>query len=479
MSSNTLVSSSVSAAAVPATYSFSTTHTKNETADEAISIGSLYQDSVIISVSDQGAAATASLSKSFVSQGGCVDLEESFESYVGQLYTRFQLFDSQGIVIADNEGSAEEQAAYSEWKAGTLLLDVGTYTIVATPNTEYTGDLSLTVDAIEQQGTTLQVSSSLTGNNQAGYYNFSFSGTNMKLDLAADEKVRVVLYDSDGKVVADSDGNSYQKSKYAELVSGVGLEAESGDYMVAVSYSDNANIENEVDYTFKLYSGNTYSVIYKYDVESNPYDGSAAGSVEATDDALLYGTTDYNKIDATAASAINIGWMKANESMLDVYSMLTNADHTDYYSFTFQEGDHLKFDFDDGTTRDESLFRVQLFDSSGILVIADSEGTEAQRAAYEELISASGLEADPGKFVIKISYADGVTKREDAVYEFGLYSGTIFSVQYKTTATAQTYANALLNGNLTSDSTGLMLASILAGGDDGGTLWDALKSMYG
>ena len=477
MSSNYLVSSSVIASAVPAKYSFASTHTKNGTEGDAINIGSLCQESVIISVTDDGAAATSSVSKSFVSKGGVASLRESFDTYVDKIFTRFQLFDSEGTIVADNEGSAKEQAAYAEWTEGTLLVDAGTYTVVATPNTEYTGELALTVEAGEQQGTTLHVTSSLTGNNQAEYYNFSLTGTNLKFDMDADDNVHVVLYDQNGKKVADSNGNSYQQSNYEALVSGIGLSAESGDYTIEVSYVDRANIEEEIDYNFRLYSGNTYAAIYDYNVKANAYDGSAAGSVEATDDALLFGVTDYNKINASPENAVNIGWMKENESMLAVFSMLTNADNTNYYEFTFQEGDRMKFDFDDSTTKDESLFHVQLLDISGTRVLADNEGTAAQKAAYEEMTSASGLKADPGKYIIKINYAEGVTKKEDAPYKFGLYSGTIFSVQYKTTATAQTYQNAMLSGNLTDKNDGVTLASIISGGS-GDAVWSALRKLY-
>ncbi len=487
MSSNILVSSSVSASAVAAAYSLTTSHPKKETMDEAINIGNLDEQSVIVSVTDDGAEATSAVSTSFISKGGIISLSEAIDSFVDIVFTRFQLTNSSGTVVADSEGDENQVAAYNSWLEGTLVVEAGTYTVTITPNTEFTGDIALTVNASEQQGTSLQVDSTLTGNDTSEYYDFSLSGTNIKLDFDGKsnaESMRVILYDSTGKIVADSDGNSYQRTQYAALTSGTGLAASSGDYTIEVTYVDGVDITQDFDYTFKLYSGNSYAAIYKSTVSAQPYDGSAKGSVEATEGALLYEASAYNRIVTDPSKAINIGWIQQDKSMLDVYSKLTNDDNTNYYIFTLQQGNNLKFDFNTATTQNESGLRVQLMNSIGTLVYADSAGTAAQRALYAQLTSSSGVDASPGNYLIKITYADGI-KRDGLVYEFGVYSGSTYSAQYKTTASAQTYANAILAGELggsTAAAAGIAAYLVAMRDQDenyGSTaLADALKSMY-
>lgn len=335
------------------------------------------------------------------------------------------------------------------------------------------------------QGTSLQVSSRLTGSNATEYYTFDLSGSNIKLDYRAENaNTRVILRDSNGKIVADSHGKRSQRANYISLMSGSGLSASNGNYTMEVTYAKGANTTKDIDYSFKLYSGDSYSAVYKNIVKAHDYDDSAYGSVTATIDAELYTASAYNKINAKVSDAINIGWMKQDKSMLDVYSQLTKDDNVEYYSFTFEEGDNLKFGFKKGVTRDSSQLRVQLLDRSGSYVYADSEGTEAQRKAYKELTSGTGMDARPGSYVIKISYAADVTKRTDQIYEFGIFSGSTYSAEYKTTASAQTYANALLLGQISGTSTSTAIAAYLTAqmnkDDDYSTsaLSSALKSLY-
>jgi len=487
MSSNILVSSSVSSSAVTAAYSLTATHKKNETAADAIDIGNLDEQSVIVSISDDGAEATNAVSTSFISQGGTISLSEAIDSYVDIVFTRFQLSDELGTVIADSDGTEEQVANYNKWLDGTLLVSAGTYTATATPNTEFTGDIALTINSAERQGTSLEVNSTLTGAHPTEYYNFSLSGTNIKLDFDAGRNsgaTRVILYDSNHKIVADSAGNSFQREQYSAITSGTGISAASGNYSIEVTYSNSGDITQNVGYSFRLYSGNTYAAVYKSTVKAQAYDASAKGSVEATKDAQLYELSTYNKIHTDASQAINIGWIQQDKSMLDVYSQLTNDDNTNFYKFTLQQGNNLKFDFSAATENKEGL-RVQLMNSTGTFVYADSEGTAEQRTLYEQLTSSTGVQADTGDYIIKITYAGGV-KNGDHVYEFGVYSGSTFSAQYKTTASAQTYGNALLANELggsTAAAAGIAAYLMAQRDDTEGTfastkLADALKSKF-
>jgi len=458
-----LVTASVNPSPLPTTFTVNTSHPKNETSSQAINIGNLQEESSVISVSDQGAAAGSAVSATFAAQEGDVaSLSESFGNIVDQALTQFQLYDSSGNIVADNQGTSAQQYAYSQWVNGTLQLNSDTYTAIATPAF---GDTALNINSTAQQGTSLGVTSQLTGSDTSEYYNFSLSGGNLKLAFDAGSSTpsaRVQVYDSSGDVVADSAGNSYEKANYIALTSGTGLAATTGNYSVQVSYANGADTTQNINYNFQLYSGTNYAVIYNNNVTAPPADYSAAGSVTPTADAQLYSRQAYNQIGTKAASAINIGWLAENQSSLNVVSQLTSADNTDYYSFTLQSGNNLKFGFDSTQTPNPSDLRVQILDSSGTNVIADSGGTAAQQAAYKSLTTTDGLAAKAGNYIAKISYAANAPKTSQN-YVFNLFSGTTFSSQYKTIASPQTYGNAILTGTLPGAAAATGIAAYLTG----------------
>jgi hypothetical protein len=475
-----LVSSSVNVLPPVAMFNMSASHKKNETSSDAISIGNLNQESDIVKVSDEGNTTAPSVSTTFTANAGTTSLTEVYGNIVDQASTTFQLLDKTGAVIASNSTMATDAQlqAFSKWRQGTLAISAGNYTATASAGNQR----NLSISKSEQQGTMLQVNSTLTGSDASEYYKFSLSGSNIKLDFHAtthSNSARIVLYNSAGAVVADSGGDLFQKANYTALTSGTGLSAKSGDYTAKVTYANNADTTKDLKYTMNLYSGNSYAVEYKSNVKAQPYDDTAAGSVTAASNAQLYQMNAYNKISSTASNPVNIGWMKQDQSMLDVYSQLTNADNTDYYSFTLEQGNNLKFGFNAKTTPDTSGIRVQLMNRTGTAVIADNEGTAAQQEAYKELTTTNGLQANTGKYIVKISYTDKATKK-DTPYEFGIYSGSVYTAQYKTIASAQTFANAALEAAIGNSAppTPVTLGAYLsaaATGDDTTSLTNALQ----
>lgn len=468
-----LVTSSVNVASSLATFNVSTSHKKNETSSQAINIGNLTEQSTVVNVSDAGANAGNVVSTNFTTQtGDLITLSESFNNIVTQASTQYQLFDSQGNIIADNSGTADQQAQYNQWVSGGLSLAADTYTAVATPQSNIAAAISTT----QSQGTSLQVSSQLTGSDPNEYYNFTLtSGNNIKLAFDAGSQTsstRVQILNANGGIVADSAGDAYQKSAYQSLTSGTGLTASTGDYTAVVSYAKNVDPnKNNINYSLQLYSGSTYSVLYQNKVTAQPTDTTALGSVTANSKAQLYARSSYHTIDETAASAINIGWLSQNKSGLQVLSQLTSADNTNYYSLTLQDGSsNLKFGFDSGNTKNPSALRVQLYDASGTRLIADSAGNADQQAIYHQLTTTKGYNTTSGQYVVKISYAPNAAKT-DNTYQFKILSGTTYNGLYKTTASAQTYANALLNGNVAggSGSSASALASYLTAQQNGDT----------
>src|SRR5262249_36771627 len=161
--------------------------------------------------------------------------------------------------------------------------------------------------------------------------------------------LRVQVYDSTGlKLIADNYGTTAQQQAYTQFASGAGLPAANGTYNLKVSYAPGADVTKAQKYNFQLYSGTSYSAVYEttatLPTSSNGGKTPNVG-IFANSEALLSTRQQFNVIGETATSAVEIGWLKADESRLDVQSQLTSADKTDYYNFTLQQGHNLKLAF--------------------------------------------------------------------------------------------------------------------------------------
>jgi hypothetical protein len=321
----------------------------------------------------------------------------------------------------------------------------------------------------------LDVVGNVTGSNNADYYSLNLTGDSLKLafqNVTNTTNLRVQIYDSTGtKVIADSNGNADQLIAYDQLTSGSGLAEKSGQYVVKVSYAPISLKSLPQSYSLQLYSGQHFQSAYQTtavaqtDVKkATPVDNT---QTYATSDAHVYGRDDYNTINSTPTTGVNIGWLAENRSQLSLTSQLTQADSTDYYGFTFQSGSAIKLAVNNQTNT--SGLRVQLLDQTGTSILADSNGTAAQKAAYAELTSSSGLKAQTGAYVVKVSYAPGANKANAQTYNFQLSSGNSYSSSYATTASAQTIGNAMLSGTYGSSTPAQITASYLANQQSGGT----------
>jgi hypothetical protein len=448
------VAYTVQAAPLTATYTANLTHKAGETSSTALNIGNLQQQGEIIDVTDGGTTAGVQSYNFTLNAGDSALLSASFSNIVDQATTRVQLLDSQGNIVADNQGTTAQQAAYTQFTSSGLIPGAGNYSVQVTPVTG-AGAPQISLTALQQQGTSLSVSSTLNTNEPAEYYNFSVSNSdNIKLAFASNANssaTRVQLYNSTGQVVADNQGTSYQRSQFAQLTSGTGLAATGSSYQVKVSYADGTTpTDAGTKYNFQLYSGTNYAVVYQTNAAVSTTTATALSSVTATTDAQGYGQTAYHTLNETAQTGVSIGYLKQDKTSLNVTSLLTQVDSTDYYNFVLQDGsNNLKLALSNLTdTSNPNGVHLQLLDNTGARVIADNQGTAAQKAAFAELTSATGLTADPGTYVVKATYGQGVNKTSLLQYNFQFFSGTSYSASYKTTATAQTYQNAVLNGNI-------------------------------
>jgi hypothetical protein len=445
------VTTSVFAVSPTAQYSINATHPANETLASAINIGDLEEQSTIINVNSFGSSYDNPVTTAFtLNQGDNIFLNSNYATQVDATNTRVQISDSNNNIIADNQGSTAQQLAYTQLFSAGLSPGAGNYTVTATPLAGSSSpELSLT--AIPNQGTSLNVNSQLTGADPQEYYNFSLgSGNNLKLAYDANNNsasTRVQIFDSAGNVIADNRGGTYLQQAFSQLTSATGLSVTPGNYTVGVSYADNISTDQNINYNFQLYSGNSYSVVYNTNATAQPNVNTAAASVTPTADAQLYTRTSYHSIKENASTGINIGWIQQNKTSLNVTSLLTSFDNTDYYNFTLQQGSNLKFAFTNLTDASTPL-HVQILNSTGNQIIADNLGTSAQQAAYQQITSTNGLSATPGQYVVKVGYPSGASTTNQQQYNFQVFSGTSYSSSYQTTATAENYNTASLNGDI-------------------------------
>jgi len=315
---------------------------------------------------------------------------------------------------------------------------------------------ALNVGTLDANKSEVDVIGQANEQNQASYYKFDFhQGTELKFTLnnttnpVLQAPLRVQLYDSTGKnVIADNYGTDAQQQAYTKFASGAGLKTANGTYIAKVSYAPGATTLVPQKYNFQINSGSSYDTIYKT-TTSLPSATNAGATpnlgIFSDSNAQLFTRQQYNTIGATAATAVNIGYLAENKSRLDVLSQLTTADKEDVYGFTLQQGKNLKLAFNN--TTNTSTARIQLFDQTGTKVFADSHGTAAQQKAFADLTSSTGIQATQGQYVVKVSYAPNADSSKKQTYNFQIYSGNTFTNSYRTTASAQTYQNAILSGN--------------------------------
>ncbi len=308
------------------------------------------------------------------------------------------------------------------------------------------------IGTLATNSTQLDVVSQVTPTNQASYYAFTLDGTSLKAsfsNVTGSDTLRYQVYDSKGKVVADSQGTSEQQIAYVKLTTSGGLDAKKGQYVLKVSYGTGATRAIAQNYSVQLYSGTRFEKSYQTTAAPQtstkthvPVDNTLT---YATYDARLYERQTYNTIGSTVLEGVNIGWLAENKSALKLTSQLTRDDSTEYYQFTLQRGDNLKFAFNNQTATSD--LRVQILNSTGTQVLADNYGTAKQKATYESLTSSSGLAAKAGQYAVKITYAPEADRTKTQTYNFHAYSGDTYAASYETIASAQTLANAFLTGN--------------------------------
>ncbi|MDD5587336.1 MAG: hypothetical protein PHY92_10370 [Alphaproteobacteria bacterium] len=312
---------------------------------------------------------------------------------------------------------------------------------------------AVNIGTLKTDESQLDVLGQISRTNSTNFYKLTLDGNNMKMSLTTSSSlVRAQVLNSSGTVIADNStsATSDLQTAFANLASSNGLSAEAGDYFVKVTYDATATRSASYTYLLSLYSGTVFSKSFQTTAKSQTSEKQAVTidntMVFSTSDALEYSVNNIHLANETATTGLNIGWIYENKAALSVTSQLTETVEDQYYTFSFQKGDNLKLAFNNHT--DTATARVQLLDMSGKYVIADSDGTDAQKEAYAALTSSDGMSARVGQYVLKISFAEGESRSKNQIYDFKLYSGTSYTALYETTATTETAATAVFSGHL-------------------------------
>ncbi|MFA6280015.1 MAG: hypothetical protein WC612_04410 [Bdellovibrionales bacterium] len=309
---------------------------------------------------------------------------------------------------------------------------------------------TLTTDETE-----LNVKAQVMRENPTHFYKFTLDGSSIKMsfsNMTGSSGLRVQLLNSSGKIVADNSSTALEalQTAYKSMSSSSGLNQNAGDYSIKVTF-DAAQLRSvPQQYSISLYSGTRFSTSYQTVAKAQTSERQSALVDDTMTFSLInaqaYETETAHAANETVLSAINIGWLYENKAALSVSSQLTDVCSAQYYSFTHQKGETLKLAFNNHTGTSKA--RVQLYDSSGTHLLADSHGTEDQQAAYAALSSSTGLDAPANPYVIKVSYVAGERETRQ-IYDFKVFSGTSYDSLYSTAVGTESAKNALANGHLT------------------------------
>ncbi|MGE4350974.1 MAG: hypothetical protein AB7E52_02160 [Bdellovibrionales bacterium] len=317
-----------------------------------------------------------------------------------------------------------------------------------------TMDDAVNLGTLTTNQTQLDAKGQISRLNSTHYYAFALDGNSMKMNFtnnSGTSTIRVQVLDSEGTVIADNSNLADEKlqTAYKNLTSEDGLDAEAGDYYLKVTYDPLALKSAVQTYSFGLYSGTRFTQSYQTTTKAQTKETQSVIHDDtltfAKLDAMEYGIETVHIANETKDDAIDIGWVYENKSALEVNGLINSVAPEQYYTMTLQQGEALKMAFSNHT--DTSALRVQIYDSSGTKLLADSHGTEEQQAAYAKLTSSTGLAVDTGTYIIKVSYVDGEPE-DDQIYDLKFYSGEYYDTLYTTDVGVESLSNALANGHL-------------------------------
>jgi hypothetical protein len=143
-------------------------------------------------------------------------------------------------------------------------------------------------------------------------------------------------------------------------------------------------------------------------------------------------TTD-KEYESLAASRF-IGYLRKDQTRLNVFSALSANDLQDNFHFRVMEGGKVAFGY--SVNGEDPDIRVQLINRNSGRVLADSalkEDTPAGKAWND--LRAGDLELQAAEYVIRVQRPVGVSRTETSAYALQLTMGTTYEGDYDTTET--------------------------------------------
>ena len=186
---------------------------------------------------------------------------------------------------------------------------------------------------------------------------------------------------------------------------------------------------------------------------------SGLTATEAAAGVKLYSRTITNKIGVTAWSAEHIGYLDYNKTQLQVRGTITGQCKEAMYAFMFRKGDTMRLSITENTG-ETGFTRIQIMDSNGRKVLADSAGTNQKlKDNYTALLNGT-LALDNGNYTLHVMHnVSKAPMTKTLNYTVKLSSGTTYKTRYKSEAGAQT----LLQYYQENGTMGYTLASMTAG----------------
>ncbi len=171
--------------------------------------------------------------------------------------------------------------------------------------------------------------------------------------------------------------------------------------------------------------------------------------------------TLYEKANQTNATATDIGWLRNNDSRLNVVSEMTKDDKQQIYKIkAVTDG---KFAI---TSQSDSAVRIQVYNAAN-QVVADSNANMGQASANFEAMKSSSYDMKAGTYYVKVTRGTGVAPTADVHYALQMQQGTSYKNDYVTTQVALTQdgrAQAVMSAmtNPTGKTAGTSAVSLLS-----------------
>lgn len=181
----------------------------------------------------------------------------------------------------------------------------------------------------------------------------------------------------------------------------------------------------------------------------------------------LYSRTTSNKIGVTAWTAEHLGYLDENKTQLQVRGTITQQCPTAMYSFMFRKGDNMRLAITENTG-ETGFTRIQIMDSNGRKVLADSGGTNQSKKDMYALLVNGQLPLDNGNYILRVEHNVSKTPKTKTLnYTIKLSSGTTYKERYKTEAGAQTILQHYKENGTMGYSQSSMAASFLTSMSNG------------